>query len=67
MKDEPGTTWDELRPEYDLDYTKAIRGNYYARLVAEGAGMVVLEPDVAEVFPDSSSVNRALRSLIEPM
>ena len=55
---------DELRPEYDFDYSKAVRGKYYKRLLQEGANVVVLEPDVAKAFGDSSSVNEALRSLL---
>ena len=55
---------DELRPEYDFDYSKAIRGKYYKRLLKEEANVVVLEPDVAKVFGDSSAVNEALRSLL---
>jgi len=54
----------ELRLEYDFDYSKAIRGKYYKRLLQEGANVVVLEPDVAKAFGDSSSVNEALRSLL---
>lgn len=56
---------DELRPEYDFDYSKAVRGKYLNRLVAEGSNLVVLEPDIAKFFPDSASVNEALRSLLE--
>lgn len=56
---------DELRPEYDLDYSKAIRGKYYKRLLLEGANVVVLEPDVAKAFGDSAAVNEALRSLLD--
>jgi len=55
---------DELRLEYDFDYSKAIRGKYYKRLLQEGANVVVLEPDVAKAFGDSSSVIEALRSLL---
>jgi hypothetical protein len=55
---------DELRPEYDFDYSKAIRGKYYKRLLKEEANVVVLEPDVAKVFGDSSAVNEALRLLL---
>ena len=55
---------DELRPEYDFDYSKAVRGKYYKRLLEEGANVVVLDPDVAKAFADSSSVNEALRSLL---
>ena len=55
---------DELRPEYDLASVKGgVRGKYYARATA-GTTMVLLEPDVAEAFPDGASVNRALRSYI---
>ncbi|WKZ18265.1 MAG: hypothetical protein QY310_12620 [Candidatus Jettenia sp. CY-1] len=52
----------ELRPEYNFDYSKAVRGKYYKRISEEGANVVMLEPDVAKVFVDSASVNDALRS-----
>lgn len=55
---------DELRPEYDFDYSKTVRGKYHKRLLEEGANVVVLEPDVAKAFPDSTAVNEALRSLL---
>ncbi len=38
----------ELRPEYDFDYSKAVRGKYYKRLITEGANVVMLETDVAK-------------------
>jgi len=56
---------DDLRPEYDFDYSKAVRGKYSKRLLAEGANVVILEPDVAKAFGDSASVNEALRSLLD--
>ena len=56
---------DELRPEYNFDYSNAVRGKYYKRLMEEGSNVVVLEPDVAKAFHDSASVNKALRSLLE--
>jgi hypothetical protein len=56
---------DNLRPEYNFDYSKAVRGKYYRRLLEEGANVVVLEPDVAKVFSDSSAVNEVLRSLLD--
>jgi len=56
---------DELRPEYKFDYSKAVRGKYYKRLLEEGANVVVLEPDIAKAFRDSASVNEALRSLLD--
>ena len=54
-----------MRPEYTFDYTTAIRGKYYRRLLKEGANVAVLEPDVAQAFRDSAAVNAALRSLLE--
>ena len=65
MKDKRKTSRDELRPEYDFDYSKAVRGKYYKKLMGEGANVVILEPDVAEAFHDSDSVNKALRSLLD--
>ena len=56
---------EELRPEYKFDYSKAVRGKYYRRLLDEGSNVVILEPDVAKAFRDSVSVNEALRSLLE--
>ena len=56
---------DDLRPEYDLSTLKGgVRGKYYKQATA-GTNLVLLEPDVARAFPDSSSVNRALRLLQE--
>jgi len=50
----------DMREEYD--FSGGVRGKYTAR-VAAGSNIVVLEPDVAEIFPDSASVNEALRAL----
>jgi len=51
----------EMQDEYD--FSKGVRGKYVARFQA-GSNIVVLSPDVAEVFTDSESVNEALRTLI---
>jgi hypothetical protein len=64
MKRKTRTPSDELRPEYNFDYSKAVRGKYYRRLLKEGANVVVLEPDVAKAFRDSAAVNDALRALL---
>jgi len=56
---------DELHPEYEFDYSKAVRGKYYRRLLEEGSNVVILDPDVAKAFRDSASVNEALRSLLQ--
>ena len=56
---------DEMRPEYQFDYSRAVRGKYYRRLIKEGANVVALEPDVAKEFRSSAEVNDALRSLLK--
>jgi hypothetical protein len=56
---------DELRPEYEFDYSKAVRGKYHKHLLSEGANVVMLEPDIAKSFTDSDAVNEALRSLLD--
>ena len=50
-----------MRAEYDL--RGGVRGKYYERY-RQGTNIVVLEPDIAAVFPDSAAVNQALRLLI---
>jgi hypothetical protein len=65
MKDKKTKAVDELSPEYDFDYSKAIRGKYYQRLIDQGSNIVILEPDVAKSLRDSASVNAALRSLLD--
>jgi hypothetical protein len=52
---------DEMRPEYDL--SGGVRGKYYERY-RQGTNVVLLEPDVADVFKDSTSVNAALRQFL---
>jgi hypothetical protein len=47
----------------DYDFSSGVRGKYAARY-AEGTNVVVLSPDVAEIFPDSQAVNEALRTLV---
>ena len=51
----------DMRAQYD--FRGAVRGKYAARY-AEGTNVVLLEPDVAELFPDSRAVNDALRALV---
>jgi hypothetical protein len=47
----------------DYDFSKGVRGKYAARY-AEGTNVIVLTPDLAEIFPDSQAVNEALRTLV---
>lgn len=65
MRRKPDNNRDDLRREYDFDYSKAVRGKYCKRLLREGANVVILEPDVAKAFGDSAAVNQALRSLLD--
>ena len=55
------TSAPDMLDEYD--FSKGVRGKY-AKRYAEGTNIVVLAPDVAEFFPDSESVNTALRALV---
>jgi hypothetical protein len=55
MKNDP-----DMLEEYD--FTGGVRGKY-AKQYAEGTNVVVIDPDVAEYFPDNESVNEALRGL----
>ena len=47
----------------DIDFSGGVRGKYASRY-AESTNIVVLSPDVAEVFPNSEAVNEALRTLV---
>jgi hypothetical protein len=57
---------DELCPEYDLSQLLegGVRGKYADRY-REGTNLVLLAPDVAEVFPDGEAVNEALRLVMQ--
>jgi hypothetical protein len=48
----------------EYDFSKGVQGKY-AKRYEQGTNVVVIEPDVAKVFPDHDSVNQALRSLAE--
>ncbi len=57
---------DEMRPDYD--FSRGVRGKH-ANCYRKGPNVVRLDPDVAAAFPtafpDSASVNEALRALLE--
>ena len=50
----------EMRGEYD--FSRGLRGKY-ARRYAQGTNVVVLEADVAKIFPNAAAVNDSLRAL----
>jgi len=51
-----------MRPEYD--FSAGVRGKHH-RAYQQGTNVVLLEPDLAEVFKDSEAVNHALRMLLD--
>ena len=52
---------DTLRPEYDEDLIRSgVRGKYTSKY-REGTNVVLIDPDLHKLFPDSEAVNRALR------
>lgn len=56
---------DELRPEYKRsDFGALVRGKYVERL-RTSSNVVVIAPEVADLFPNAAAVNAALRSLAE--
>jgi len=54
---------DDLQTHYDFDYSKA-KPNRFAERINQESVVVVLDPDVADVFPTSESVNETLRTLM---
>ena len=63
-KEVTGVDENNLREEYDLSLLKGgVRGKYYD--LANGGNIVCIDPDLASMFPDAASVNRALRMLAE--
>lgn len=56
---------DELRPEYDFSQMQGgVRGKYVERY-RTGTNLVLLDPDVAQAFPNDAAVNEALRLLVQ--
>ena len=60
-KVDSGAADDGMRAEYD--FSGAVRGKYYERF-RQGSNVVLLDPDVSAAFPNSASVNQALRTLM---
>lgn len=66
MQIEQTSEADDLRPEYDMaELLKAgVRGKYVERY-RQGTNLVLLDPDVAQAFPDATAVNQALRLVMQ--
>ena len=55
---------DRTRPEYKRsDFGEMVRGKY-AKRIAETTNVVILEPEIAQAFPNDKAVNDTLRSLL---
>lgn len=59
-KRDPSVKRDEPRREYN--FSGGTRGEY-AAAYRQGTNLVVIDPDLAELFPDSAAVNRVLRAV----
>ena len=65
MKKAEAASVDDLRPEYKRsDVGRLVRGKYARRLPAR-SNVVVVDPEVSDLFPNATAVNAALRSLPE--
>jgi hypothetical protein len=62
MSEEQNKETVEMLDEYD--FSQGVVGKY-AKRYAEGTNIVLLDPDVAKVFPDSEAVNQALRAIAQ--
>lgn len=57
----------EMRNEYKRsDFTQLERGKYYKR-VTTNSNIVILDPDIAQVFPNAAAVNETLHALVDVM
>ena len=56
------TSGEDIRPEYD--FSRGVRGMHHEQYKT-GTNVVFLDADIAKVFKDSESVNRALRLLVD--
>jgi hypothetical protein len=62
MSEEANKEAAEMLDEYD--FSQGVVGKY-AKQYAEGTNIVLLDPDVAKVFPNSEAVNQALRAIAQ--
>jgi hypothetical protein len=57
---------EDMLPEYHLDYSKA-RPNRFAKGIAEGSLVVVLEPELAQVYKTPERVKAILEAIAQAM
>ena len=66
MKTDKKIEKDELREEYKLsDFSRPLVRGKYTQPLNESSNIIVLDPEVAEVFPNEAAVNNTLLSLIK--
>ena len=56
---------DTLRPEYSAELIKSGQRGKYVKRYQEGTNIVIIAPELHKLFPDSESVNHALRQYAE--
>ena len=56
---------DRLRPEYSAELIKSGKRGRFAKRYREGTNVVLIDPDLHKLFPDSETVNRTLRKYAE--
>lgn len=59
-------TVDDMKPEYELDYRKAKSNRFFGQ-TSENRLVVLLDPDISEIFATPDSVNKVLRALVNNM
>jgi len=65
MKKASRKSANDMRPEYDFASMKGgVRGKYVKRYRA-GTNLVLLDPELAEIFPNDAAVNEALRAVLD--
>ena len=61
-QDQNMTMENDMRKEYD--FSDGIRGKHF-KAFRQGTNLVLLDPDIAKIFPDAAAVNEALRLLVK--
>ena len=65
VSETPTATLHDMQPEYNFDYAKARPNRFAAR--RKDRLVVLLDPDISQVFTDSEAVNKALRAILSAM
>ena len=66
QKDKTMDASEDMREHYEFDYRQA-KPNRFAERIDQNSIMIVLDPDVAAVFPSAEAVNEALRVIVQAL